>query len=62
MKESTQTFTSGLDYDNPNHTLQHTLSTGLRFIGPPSPEVDAAWEEIAGGKSHYHNSDVHLQC
>jgi hypothetical protein len=48
IKEATITFTSGLDYNNPNHTLQHTPSAGLRFIGYPTPELDAAWEAIAG--------------
>jgi hypothetical protein len=51
MEESDKTFTSGLDYDNSNHTLQHTPSEGLRFIGAPSAEIDAAWEEIAGSRS-----------
>jgi hypothetical protein len=55
MEESIKTFTIGLDYNNPNHTLQHTPSEGLRFVGPPSPEIDAAWDEIAGSKSHYQN-------
>jgi hypothetical protein len=50
MEESTHVFTSGLDYNNANHTLQHTPSKGLRFVGAPSPELDEAWEEIAGGK------------
>jgi hypothetical protein len=50
IEESSKTFTSGLDYNNPNHTLQHTPSEGLRFIGVPSAEIDAAWAEIAGGK------------
>jgi hypothetical protein len=45
-----KTFTSGLDYNNTNHSLQHTPSKGLRFIGTPSRQLDAAWEEIAGGK------------
>jgi hypothetical protein len=51
MEESEKVFTSGLDYNNPNHTLQHTPSEELRFIGAPSAEIDAAWAEIAGGTS-----------
>jgi hypothetical protein len=51
MEESEKVFTSGLDYNNQNHTLQHTPSEGLRFIGTPNADVDAAWAEIAGGKS-----------
>jgi len=53
MKESIYTFTSGLDYNNSDHALQHTPSAGLRFIGRPNPDLDAAWEEIAGSKSYY---------
>ena len=55
MEESINTFTTGLDYNNPNHTLQHTPSEGLRYVGPPSPEIDAAWERIAGSKSCHQN-------
>lgn len=51
MKESTTRFTSGLDYNNSNHSLQHTPSEGLRFIGTPNRELDSAWDEIAGSKS-----------
>jgi hypothetical protein len=53
IDESMKTFTTGLDYNNTNHTLQHTPSDGLKYVGPPGPEIDAAWEAIAGGKSHY---------
>jgi hypothetical protein len=52
IEERIKTFTTGLDYNNPNHTLQHTPSEGLRYVGPPSPEIDAAWEKIAGSKFH----------
>jgi len=48
IDESITTFTTGLDYNNPNHTLQHTPSDGSKYIGQPSHEIDAAWEEIAG--------------
>jgi hypothetical protein len=51
IDESIRTFTTGLDYNNPNHTLQHTPSDGSKYIGQPSPEIDAAWEEIAGSES-----------
>jgi hypothetical protein len=54
IDESIKTFTTGLDYNNPNHTLQHTPSDGSKYIGQPSPEIDAAWEEIAGSRSPYH--------
>jgi hypothetical protein len=42
-------FTAGLDYNNENHTLQHTPTSGTRFVGQPSPEIDAAWMDLAGG-------------
>jgi hypothetical protein len=47
-----QTFTTGLGYNNANHTLQHTPSDGLEYVGQPSLELDAAWNEIAGSKSN----------
>ena len=53
IDESVQTFTTGLDYNNANHTLQHTLSDGSKYVGRQSPEIDAAWEEIAGSKCVY---------
>ena len=43
-------MTSGLDYHGPNGTLRHTPAPGPRFVGPPSPEINAAWKNIAGGK------------
>jgi hypothetical protein len=48
LQEFVKTFTTGLDYNNENHTLQHTPSDGLKYVGLPGPEIDAAWEEIAG--------------
>lgn len=53
IEESMKTFTAGLDYNNPNHTLQHTPSTGRRYVGPPSPDIDAAWEDLAGIQEIY---------
>jgi hypothetical protein len=46
MKESFRTMTAGLDYHNPNHTLQVTPAPGPRYVGPPSPEIDAAWLDL----------------
>jgi hypothetical protein len=50
IEEQVLTFTTGLDYQNENHTLQHTISDGLKYVGPPGKEIDEAWEDIAGGK------------
>jgi hypothetical protein len=50
IDESFKKFETGLDYNNPNHTLQHTPSEGLKYVGPPGPEIDAAWDAIAGSK------------
>jgi len=53
IEESMKTFTAGLDYNNSNHTLQHTPSPGPHYVGPPSPEIDALWEDIAGIQEIY---------
>jgi len=53
IEESFQRFTAGLDYNNENRTLQHTPHAGTIYIGPPSPEVDAAWEDAAGIQEIY---------
>jgi hypothetical protein len=50
IEEMFKTMTSGLDYNGPNGTLQHTPAPGPRFVGPPSPDINAAWKNIAGGK------------
>jgi Mycotoxin biosynthesis protein UstYa len=50
IEESFRTMTAGLDYHTPNGTLQATPAPGPRYVGPPSPEIDAAWMELAGSK------------
>jgi len=42
-------MTSGLDYNGPNRTLQHTPAPGPRFVGTPDAEINASWKNIAGG-------------
>jgi hypothetical protein len=51
IEERFQTFTVGLDYNNENHTLQHTPSNGPRYIGYPSDEIDDNWNALAKSKS-----------
>jgi len=53
IEEVFKTMTSGLDYNGPNGTLQHTPAPGPRFVGPPSPEINAAWKNIAGVQEIY---------
>lgn len=43
-------FQANLDYNSPIRHLQHTPSDGSKYIGKPSPEVDAALAEIASSR------------
>jgi hypothetical protein len=53
IEEYRKTFTAGLDYNNANRTLQHTPAPGPHYIGTPSPEMDAAWKDLAGIQEIY---------
>jgi len=53
MEESFRTMTAGLDYHTPNHTLRATPAPGPRYVGPPSPDIDAAWMDLAGIQEIY---------
>ena len=46
----TTTFSSDLDWDK-NGKLQRVSKPGSKkFVGEPSPEIDANWEHITNGK------------
>jgi hypothetical protein len=46
-------FTAGLDYNNTRKTLQHSPSPGPKFVGPPTPEIDALWKDLTGSKYQF---------
>jgi hypothetical protein len=44
------TFTGGIHYDDHGHVYIKEVP-GPKYVGPPEPAIDAAWDELLKGKS-----------
>lgn len=42
-------FTTGIYFDDKGNAYRNEHPNMNRFIGAPTPEMDAAWEELIGG-------------
>jgi hypothetical protein len=44
-------FTGGLHYDEQGHLFREVIGNEPQYVGPPSPEIDAAWDDLLKGTS-----------
>ena len=42
-------FTTGIHFDDQGEVYRNEYPGLNKYTGPPSPETDAAWEELIGG-------------
>ena len=46
-------FTAGLKYNDNQELYRPTYPNQPEYVGEPSPEMDAAWDDLIGGRSSH---------